>query len=125
MNSLPSPKYHDLREGEQKHAVVAGTDALAPYDDYEEDYDDGDAQAWGDDVVMDPSLLTRRASRAKRIRAAASSVRSLVDTALLVVILWLLVDRTRRDNRDGSDRLEMTGDLTGFAPRCASPTTQP
>lgn len=111
MNPLQSPhaKYHDIADHGQDHAH-------ALEDGSSTDYEDDDKLAWDDDVLRDASHLGRRKSRAKRIRGVISSCRALLDTVLLVVILWLLVDRKKTGER--GERGQVGGDVTGFAPEC-------
>ncbi|KAK1836885.1 hypothetical protein QBC39DRAFT_247100 [Podospora conica] len=67
-------------------------------------------------------MARRRKTRAKRIRSAIVSFRSILDTALLLVILGLLIDR-RRHSGDGRSLFEVAGDVTGFAPRFSQQIT--
>ncbi|KXX74465.1 hypothetical protein MMYC01_204469 [Madurella mycetomatis] len=57
-------------------------------------------------------MAERRASRRESICSALTSIRSLLDTILLLVILGLVMDRQWRK----SPSFEMGGDITGFAP---------
>lgn len=111
MNAMESPKYHDLRaDPEAKHPMEDAESST----DYEDDEDD---KAWSDDAMQDGSMARRRKTRAKRIRSAVVSFRSILDTGLLLVILGLIIDR-RRQSDDGRSLFEGAGDVTGFAPRC-------
>ena len=56
-----------------------------------------------------------RETRRNQFRSMLSSWRWLLDTALLLVIVGLLLDRRWQDPRHA--RFEGAGDLTGFAPR--------
>jgi hypothetical protein len=110
MNAMESPKYHDLRaDPEAKHSIE-DTESLT-------DYEDDEDKAWSDDAMQDRPTARRRRTRAKRIRSAIVSFRSILDTGLLLVILGLVIDR-RRQSGVGRPLLEVAGDVTGFAPRC-------
>jgi hypothetical protein len=109
MQPLPSPKYHELRtdadpEDRKKH----DTD-----DDKAKSFFEDEERAWSDITAGDPGMAQRRLSRRRRIWMALMSIRSLLDTVLLLVILGLLLER-------GWQRtawFEIGGDITGFAPR--------
>jgi len=110
MNAMESPKYHDLRANAEAKNPIEDTESLTDYDDAEND------KAWSDDAMQDGSMARRR-TRAKRIRSAIVSFRSIIDTGLLLVILGLIIDR-RQQSGDSRSLFEVTGDVTGFAPRC-------
>jgi hypothetical protein len=59
-------------------------------------------------------MARRKLSRKRRVWAAIMSIRSLLDTVLLLLILGLLLDRQGWR----SSLFEVGGDITGFAPRC-------
>ncbi|KAL2018655.1 hypothetical protein VTK56DRAFT_490 [Thermocarpiscus australiensis] len=61
-------------------------------------------------------MLERRASRRRRIWSAVTSIRSMLDTVLLLVILGLLLERQWHR----LPQFEIAGDITGFAPRVFS-----
>jgi len=115
MNPLQSPlpnakhEYRDINHFDHAHAHAHELEDGSSTD---YDYEDDDKLAWNDDVLRDASHLGRRRSRAKRVRGVISSCRALLDTVLLVVILWLLVDK--RKVKKG----QVGGDVTGFAPEC-------
>lgn len=111
MNAMESPKYHDLRADPEAKLPIEDTESLT---DYEDDEDD---KAWSDDAMQDGSMARRRRTRAKRIRSAIVSFRSILDTGLLLVILGLVIDR-RRQSGEGRSLFEVAGDVTRFAPRC-------
>lgn len=111
MNAMESPKYHDLRANPEAKHPIEDTESLT---DYQDDKDD---KAWSDDALQDGSMMRRRKTRAKRIRSAIVSFRSILDTGLLLVILGLVIDR-RRQSGEGRSLFEVAGDVTGFAPRC-------
>src|SRR5690554_3163100 len=111
MQSLPSPRYQELRTdadgGDHRKGDTADhkTESLSGYQDEE--------RAWSDITARDPGMEERRLSRKQRMWSAVMSIRSLLDTVLLFVILGLLLER-------GWQRpswFEMGGDITGFAPR--------
>lgn len=60
-------------------------------------------------------------SRMRRLCEFAFSLRSLLDTVLLLVIVGLLLERrssqTQPPRQESHGRLESLGDITGFAPR--------
>jgi hypothetical protein len=71
-----------------------------------------------EDGSLNPgSKIRDQSSRMGRLGSSILSLRSLLDTVLLLVILVLLVDRrlNHRDERYG--QFEASADLTGFAPR--------
>lgn len=72
------------------------------------------------DEEWDPESEIQPRRRAKR-RAwmIVKAHRWVIDTALLLVILGLLVEKGWRKH-DHRHRYEFTGDLTGFAPQCRS-----
>ncbi|KAK3352258.1 hypothetical protein B0T25DRAFT_477578 [Lasiosphaeria hispida] len=119
MNPLQSPKYFDLRtqppnpdHGHGHHdddAAADASDSLTDWDGKEH------LDAWSDEDTArnQPLVLRRRKTRARKIREAVASLRSLLDTVLLLVILGLVLER--RGQREG--RYEFAGDLSGFAPR--------
>ncbi|GAB1312805.1 Oxidase ustYa [Madurella fahalii] len=57
-------------------------------------------------------MAERRASRRETVCSALTSIRSLLDTVLLLVILGLVMDRQWQK----SPSFEIGGDITGFAP---------
>src|SRR4051812_22226537 len=59
----------------------------------------------------------RPRTRRNRIWGILKSYRWVVDTFLLLLVVGLLLER--RWTYHGSHRYEMTGDLTGFAPKCS------
>ncbi|KAL2130837.1 hypothetical protein VTI74DRAFT_5880 [Chaetomium olivicolor] len=71
-----------------------------------------DERAWSDITARDPDRVQRRSSRRRRIWSAIMSIRSLLDTVLLLVILGLLWER----GWQSSPRFEFGADITGFAP---------
>ena len=111
MNPMESPKYHDIRADAEAKDAIGDSESFTDYED--------DDKAWSDDSVQNRSMARRRKSRAKRIRSAVVSFRSILDTGLLLVILGLVIDRRRHDD-DGRSMVEVAGDITGFAPRCKS-----
>jgi hypothetical protein len=111
MQPLPSPRYQELRTDADTRDDRKGdtgddkAESLSGYEDEE--------RAWSDITARDPGMEERRLSRRRRIWSAVMSIRSLVDTVLLFVILGLLLER-------GWQRpswFEIGGDITGFAPR--------
>jgi len=111
MQSLPSPRYlelrtHDKTEKHTKHDETADQDeSLLGMEDEE--------RAWSDITARDPGMPRRRVSKRQRVWSALMSIRSLLDTVLLVIILGLLLER-------GLQRpawFEVGGDVAGFAPR--------
>lgn len=110
MQPLASPRYSELRS----HADVdtenhdnPATDAADSVFGYEDE-----GKAWSDITAGDPERAERRALRRRHICSALMSMRSLLDTVLLLVILGLVLDRRWRK----SAALEFGGDITGFAP---------
>ncbi len=73
-------------------------------------------KSWSDITARDLGMARRKESRKRRVWVAAMSIRSLVDTVLLLLILGLLLDRQGWR----SSLFEVGGDITGFAPRCKS-----
>jgi hypothetical protein len=117
MQPLPSPapgaQYHELRftdADDEKH----NTGFMDKNDPFYSAADE--EKAWSDITAGDPEMPHRRASRRQRIWKAVTSVRSLVDTALLIAILVLVLDRGRRNSTPVD--VDIGGDITGFAPRC-------
>ena len=111
MNAMESPKYHDIRADAEAKDANGDIESFTDYED--------DDKAWSDDSVQDRSTARRRRTRARRIRSAIVSFRSIVDTGLLLIILGLVIDKRRRDG-DAKPMFEVAGDITGFAPRCKS-----
>ncbi|KAL2267385.1 hypothetical protein VTJ83DRAFT_4662 [Remersonia thermophila] len=117
MQPLPSPapgtRYHEIRfddvAGDEKHSTAF----LDPSDPFYKAVDE--ERAWSDITAGDPDIPHRRLSRRRRMWKAFMSVRSLVDTALLVVILVLVLDRGRAKSAGPVD-VDVGGDITGFAP---------
>lgn len=115
MPGLPSPRYSELRPqtahdannedgAKPERSPDGSSDAFLAMDDEE--------RAWSDITARDPGMARRRASRRQRVCSILMSMRSLLDTILLLVILGLLLER-------GQQRpawLQVGGDLTGFAP---------
>ncbi|KAL2259649.1 hypothetical protein VTK26DRAFT_6617 [Humicola hyalothermophila] len=103
---LPT-RYHELGpegRGEAKHGTTSeAAESLLGSDGQ---------RAWSDITVNGPAMAQRRESRRRNIWKAAMSVRSLVDTLLLLAIFGLLLDR-----RSPRAALDVGSDLTGFAPR--------
>jgi hypothetical protein len=95
---------------------VNGNDEKADVKDDQEDAllgMDDEERAWSDISAGDPTVLERRLSRRQRMWSAVASIRSLIDTVLLLVILGLVIER-------GSQKpasFEVGGDITGFAPK--------
>lgn len=110
MQSLPSPRYSqlpvrtDVDAEYQNGSTADSNDSLLRFDDEE--------KAWSDISARDPGMAERRASRRESICSALTSIRSLLDTVLLLVILGLVMDRQWRK----SPSFEIGGDITGFAP---------
>lgn len=107
---LPSPRYHKLQtnaesQKKNKNDATADKDELFPFEDEE--------KAWSDITAGDPAITERRASRRRQIWSTVRSLRSLVDTILLFVILGLLLDREWQK----PSWFEVGGDITGFAPK--------
>jgi hypothetical protein len=75
-------------------------------------YDD-EEKAWSGITERDSGMLERRPTRRERIWSAVMSIRSILDTILLLVILGLVLDRRGEEQRS----FELNGDITGFAPR--------
>jgi hypothetical protein len=69
---------------------------------------------WG---LEDQAQGSVRRSRASRVCAAFNAWRWLIDTTLLVAILVVLL-RMQRSSA-ATDEVELSGDMTGFSPRCA------
>ncbi len=116
MPGLPSPRYSELRtqtihEANAEHTTKpepsspdGSSEAFLGLDDEE--------RAWSDITARDPGMARRRVSRRQRVCSVLMSMRSLLDTVLLLVIVGLLLER-------GQQRqawLQVGGDLTGFAP---------
>ncbi len=108
---LPSPRYHelhahaDVEDGKKCHAKKDQTESLLGMDDEE--------RAWSDITAEDREMADRLLNRRQRIWSALTSIRSLLDTVLLLVILGLVLDR-------GSQKqswFDVGGDITGFAPK--------
>lgn len=108
MPGLPSPRYHGL--GSERRGD-APPDSMS--DSAESLLGAEEEKAWSDITARDPGMAQRRASRRRAICNALMSIRSLVDTILLLVIVRLLLERC-------SQRMsvDIGGDITGFAPRC-------
>jgi hypothetical protein len=70
-------------------------------------------RAWSDITARDPGMALRRVSRRQRVWSALMSIRSLLDTVLLVIILGLLLERGWQK----PSWFEVGGDVAGFAPR--------
>lgn len=62
-------------------------------------------------------IRTRKASRRKGIWRKLKGYRWIIDTALLLVVVGLLVEKKWKHGKH-NHKYEFTGDLTGFAPRC-------
>ena len=86
----------------------------------------GDAEEsekhWREVDLEDPmeSQHRQKKSLSKRICEGMRSWRWLVDTALLLVILGLLLERRWSDagsSCEPTERVDVAGDLTGFAPK--------
>ena len=64
--------------------------------------------------------------RPRRIRAVASSLRGVLDTVLLLVVVGLLLERRSSrplpPSQATTRQLEGSGDITGFAPRSEPPS---
>jgi hypothetical protein len=108
---VPSPRYRELQaDGEaddgSKHSTLS--DRAEPFLGYEDE-----ERAWSDITARDPEMANRRMARRQRIWAAVMSIRSLVDTVLLVVILGLLLEREWQR----PSWYEVGGDITWFAPK--------
>lgn len=111
MQSLPSPRYLELRthadvdDHAKENATSDQEGSLLGMEDEE--------RAWSDITARDPGMALRRVSRRQRIWSALMSVRSLLDTVLLVIILGLLLERGWQKPA----WFEVGGDVAGFAPR--------
>lgn len=109
----PAPNYTDVaveqREDLQDDASMEAGASLMGHD----------AKEWSG---AEPH--SRRGSRTRRICAGLAFWRWILDTALLLVILGLLLERRWHgwEGKDGNDTYELAGDLTGFAPRCRTPS---
>ncbi len=111
---LPSPRYHQLyvhtngeddKEYNAKHDQAESLHGMVD-----------EERVWGDMTVHDREMADRRLSRSQRVWSALTSIRSLLDTVLLLVILGLVLDR-------GSQKqswFDVGGDITGFAPKSKS-----
>lgn len=108
---LPSPRYHELHahtdaeDGKKYDAKHDQAESLLGIDD--------EGRSWSDITAEDREMVDRRLSRRQRIWSTLMSIRSLLDSVLLLVILGLVLDR-------GSQRqswFEVGGDITGFAPK--------
>jgi F0F1-type ATP synthase assembly protein I len=107
---LPSPRYHKLQtninpDNGNKNDVTSHEEESFGVEDEE--------RAWSDITARDPAMVERRASRRRQIWSTVMSLRSLVDTILLFVILGLLLDREWQK----PSWFEVGGDITGFAPK--------
>ena len=108
MSPVHSPKYHDLRND-----IETGSHPDPGYNDGMKEHD------WHDDSTTgEPAPELRTTSRCARFWNRAMCFRSILDTVLLLVIVWLLLDRTERVNKTAE--FELAGDITGFAPQCQS-----
>jgi hypothetical protein len=68
---------------------------------------------WDTDGDLNPFLRRRRS-----IWSRLGSYRWLLDTALLLIIVGLLVEKRWKDGEHKTSRYEIGGDMTGFAPTC-------
>ncbi len=84
---------------------------------------DDEERAWSDISAGDPTILQRRVSRRQRIWSALTSIRSLIDTILLLVILGLVLKRG--SPKQPGLEVELGGDITGFAPKSKGPVDFP
>lgn len=111
MQSLPSPRYLELRthadvdNDAKENATSDQEGSLLGMEDEE--------RAWSDITARDPGVALRRMSRRQRIWSALVSIRSLLDTVLLVIILGLSLERGWQK----PSWFEVGGDVAGFAPR--------
>jgi hypothetical protein len=113
MQPIPSPRYHELRtdaeRDDDKNRYAAEDKAESFFEDEE--------KAWSDITAGDPGVTQRKVSRRRRMWTALMSVRSLLDTVLLLIILGLLLER----GWQRTPWFEFGGDITGFAPRSMDP----
>lgn len=107
---LPSPRYHKLQANTNANN---GSKNDAASEKEESFQIEDEERAWSDITARDPAMAERRASRRRQIWSIVMSLRSLVDTILLLVILGLLLDREWQK----PSWFEVGGDITGFAPK--------
>lgn len=74
---------------------------------------DTDVEDWEDDKTAQP-----RRKKSTRIWKRIKAYRWMIDTALLLVIIGLLVERIPKSLK--GHRYEFAGDISGFAPECRS-----
>lgn len=119
MQPIASPRYQQLRadadagDGRKVQGTDDKTESFSGYEDEE--------RAWSDITARDPGMVERAVSRRRRIWSAVMSIRLLLDTLLLFVILGLLLEHGWQK----PSWFEMGGDITGFAPRseCSPPSS--
>ncbi|KAM7207792.1 protein of unknown function (DUF3328) domain containing protein [Naviculisporaceae sp. PSN 640] len=97
---MKSPKYSDLRNELERSNV--GQDHASQEDEFEQS-----EKGWQREA---------KKSKCAGFWAIITSFRSILDSILLIVILYLLVDRRGRQEPKTAE-FEFAGDLTGFAPR--------
>jgi hypothetical protein len=113
MPSLPSPRYREVGadRGATKHTSIATSEQKKPLLGHEDE--EKAWAAWSDSSASDPIMVGGVSQRRQRLWSAVMSIRSLLDTVLLFVIVGLLLERDWQ--RPGW--FEIGGDITGFAPR--------
>lgn len=100
-----SQEYRDLRTAEYDGHDDSATEVSDTTPGHNEE------KGWKDGQHHDK----HQGSKLRRLRTIDFSLRGLLDTVLLLVIVGLLLER--RQSQEGYGQLEGSGDITGFAPR--------